>query len=90
MSKKKTCYECAYRGECPGSAHIRCKFDWSKSKLNQPEGNPHGIRNGWWKFPLNYDPVWMQGQCKAYSKKANPKMVKEKYDPLIELFSMLR
>jgi hypothetical protein len=25
-----------------------------------------GIRNGWFMFPYNYDPVWMEGECNGY------------------------
>ena len=28
--------------------------------------NSHGVANGWANFPLNYDPVWMQGECKLH------------------------
>lgn len=24
----------------------------------------HGIDNGWANFPLNYDPIWIEGECK--------------------------
>lgn len=25
--------------------------------------NEHGVKNGWCQFPLNYDPVWLEGEC---------------------------
>ena len=28
----KKCWECPYKGSIPGSAHIKCMFDWKKSK----------------------------------------------------------
>lgn len=28
--------------------------------------NSHGVANGWANFPLNYDPVWMQGECNLH------------------------
>ena len=87
---KAKCFECAYKGAKPGDAHTRCKYDWSKSKFMMPRGNPHGIRHGWYMFPLNYDPVWMQEECQAFATEANPDMVKDKYDPLLELAALLR
>jgi hypothetical protein len=31
--------------------------------------HPQGVRGGWFGFPLNYDPVWMQGECKHFEQK---------------------
>jgi hypothetical protein len=31
-----------------------------------PQGEYHGIKNGWYNFPVNYDPVWMISKCKFY------------------------
>jgi hypothetical protein len=31
--------------------------------------NPHGVKNGWAEFPWNYDPIWVEGECRYYSKK---------------------
>lgn len=90
MKETKNCYNCGYRGEVAGSAHSRCKFDWSKSDKNTPEAHNQGIKNGWYNFPLNYDPVWQIGKCEAHSGKANEKMIIEKYDPLLELFAILK
>lgn len=28
--------------------------------------NPHGVQNGWFNYPMNYDPIWMDGQCKLH------------------------
>ena len=87
--EKKNCWTCGYVGSVPGSAHARCKFDWEKAKKRMPEGSVHGIRNGWWAFPLNYDPVWMVGECQEWAKEINPELVREKYPPLMELFALL-
>jgi len=29
--------------------------------------NPHGVKNGWCNFPLNFDPVWID-QCKSFKR----------------------
>jgi len=83
--KETDCYKCGYKGNNPGSAHIRCRFDWAKSGIKMPMGNPHGVRNGWFIFPLNYDPTWMIGECLSFAEKPDPNMVKDKHDPLMEL-----
>lgn len=28
-------------------------------------GDPHGIRNGWFQWPWNFDPTWLL-ECKGY------------------------
>lgn len=52
-----------------------------------PADNPHGIKNGWYMFPVNYDPTWMIEQCKAFSEKVDENLV-AKEDPLQTLFSL--
>lgn len=68
-TKEKTCYQCKFRGEVPGSCHTHCLFDWFNSKEERPKGNKYGISEGWFYFPFNYDPVWMLGQCKEFINK---------------------
>lgn len=29
----------------------------------------HGVREGWATFPVNYDPIWMVGECKLFIDK---------------------
>lgn len=31
-------------------------------------GNPHGIRNGWFNWPLNFDPSWLE-ECNGFKEK---------------------
>lgn len=67
MSKKETdmnkCYTCEHRGTIPGDCHSRCNNQNAKVK-----GNPHGIANGWFMFPINFDPVWLE-KCDGYTEK---------------------
>jgi hypothetical protein len=39
-------------------------------KLNI-KGNPHGIRNGWFNWPMNFDPTWLE-QCEGFHAKPPP------------------
>ncbi|HQR21074.1 MAG TPA: hypothetical protein PKV98_09410 [Burkholderiaceae bacterium] len=55
---KTECWTCAHKRSVPGNAHIRCaKPDpWMS-------GDPHGIRNGWFLYPLVFDPTWKSKAC---------------------------
>ena len=35
------------------------------------KGNPHGIKNGWFCWPYNFDPVWLEN-CNGFKKKGEP------------------
>jgi len=89
MAVEKTCWTCAYRGKVPGSCHLRCRFRWAGSGLEMPQGDPYGVKHGWFIFPLNYDPTWMVGECPAWSEVADPDKVIEEYNPLLEILAML-
>jgi hypothetical protein len=71
MSK---CYKCIYRGNVPGDAHSCCRYPGNdpdlftglfslKNAENAKKLNitadPHGIRSGWFLWPVNFDPVWL-------------------------------
>ena len=36
-------------------------------KLNI-KGNPHGIKSGWFMWPANFDPVWLEN-CDGFKEK---------------------
>jgi hypothetical protein len=75
------CYTCKHRGTVPGDAHSCCKypgldanpfkfFDEKNSKIAQKlqiQGDPHGVRRGWFFWPCNFDPVWLRN-CNGYHK----------------------
>lgn len=87
MTEKKTCYSCAYCGTIPGSCHASCTYAWSNDE-KMPAGDTHGIKNGWYMFPFNYDPVWMDEECTAHAKETDPsKVVKD--NPIFTLASLL-
>ena len=39
----------------------------ARKKLNL-KGNPHGIQAGWFLWPANFDPVWLES-CDGFSQK---------------------
>lgn len=80
--KKADCYKCIYRGTVPGDTHSCCKYPNTKTglfdlfckenteiaiKLNIV-GNSHGINNGWFMWPINFDPVWLEN-CDGFKEK---------------------
>lgn len=76
------CYKCIHRRSVPGSSHSACAhpgnktgmFDmFSPENINQArklniKGHPHGIRNGWFMWPVNFDPVWLLS-CDGFEAK---------------------
>jgi hypothetical protein len=54
------------------SAHIHCKLFWraghSSRRSNQKEMKTQS-KNGWYDFPYNFDPVWMEEDCKYHTIK---------------------
>lgn len=70
------CYRCKFRGTVPGSAHSTCRRANSEdvlylvlgsSSLNI-KGNPHGIKSGWFLWPLDFDPVWLEN-CDGFEER---------------------
>ena len=60
-TKINECYSCEHKRTIPGDAHTRC----AKPDLEMT-GIVYGIKNGWFKYPFNFDPVWKRKSCKNY------------------------
>lgn len=58
---KSDCYKCVHRLTIPGDAHTRCN-----NHKADVIGNQHGIKNGWFRWPLNFDPTWLES-CNGFS-----------------------
>ena len=64
---RNECWLCQHRKEVPGNAHIACtKPDPSMT------GDPHGIKHGWFFYPLLFDPVWKTSLCSNYEERVSP------------------
>ena len=65
--KKRTmrdeCWTCKHKEKVPGDAHIKC----NKPDPNM-KGNAHGRANGWFWYPLLFDPVWKEKDCDNYEE----------------------
>lgn len=79
---KANCYECKFRGNVAGDAHSCCNYSGNDTgilsffepknfenmkKLNI-SGNKHGISHGWFMWPVNFDPVWLEN-CDGFEQK---------------------
>lgn len=49
------CYSCKHHRQVPGDAHSACA-----NQLSIVIGDEHGIKNGWFLHPFNFDPVWLR------------------------------
>lgn len=85
QEEKKSCFGCAYKRNVPGDAHIACGFNFKKAQKQLPTGDPHGIKNGWFTFPINYDPAWMRSECQGFSKEVEEGMSIEPFESLLLL-----
>lgn len=61
MSSK--CYSCKFKRSVPGNCHIAC----SNPDMHMT-GNKHGIVNGWFFYPVLFDPIWMTKECSNYEE----------------------
>jgi len=52
------CYKCIHRRNIPGDAHTRCS-----NPDPDMTGDEHGIKSGWFMYPINFDPVWKTKLC---------------------------
>lgn len=61
---KEECRMCAHRRAVPGNAHIQCA-----NPDPAMTGHEHGIYNGWFAYPLLFDPVWKTKLCANFTNK---------------------
>ena len=81
--KEPGCYQCIYRRDIPGDCHSLCAHPAAKATssirsvaMSTGEaaaelhviGNAHGIRSGWFMWPANFDPVWLEN-CDGFTAK---------------------
>jgi len=66
------CSRCAYRATVPGNVHIACEYAWDPHVEPIPKGHPRGIYQGWFYFPMLFDPTWGPNDCAAQSDTRDP------------------
>ena len=60
------CYECVHRRTIPGDCHSMCVMPDAHMT-----GNEHGIRKGWFMYPINFDPTWKTKLCDNFESKSD-------------------
>ena len=65
-ARRNACYDCAHRRTIPNDAHTRCGHPDPLSLTIV--GEKHGRDKGWFKWPRNFDPVWLR-ECDGFSPK---------------------
>lgn len=84
MEKDTTnCYKCVHRRGIPGDTHSAC----NNLKANA-KGSEHGIKKGWFLWPFNFDPVWLES-CEGFSSDPKDALPERMDDPLGSLISLL-
>jgi len=56
------CSTCLFKGNIPGDCHVSCK---RKNGVKLENVEQHGVDNGWFLHPFNFDPRWA-GRCDGY------------------------
>ena len=51
---RPNCYDCIHRRTLPGDCHSKCLNLEAKVTAT-----PHGIQQGWFYWPVNFDPTWL-------------------------------
>ena len=70
QGSREECYKCSHRRGVAGNAHFACvKPDLAVM------GSPHGIQEGWFMYPMLFDPVWKQTRCRNFESGAEGKAV---------------
>lgn len=89
------CETCVYRRPVPGNAHIECVFNWTRALTEKkvtmiPLGHTHGIKQGWYMFPILFDPVWTVIKCQAFSKVIDENSVLKGVDKIVHQMVVLK
>jgi len=77
---KPDCYKCTHRRDLPGDTHSSCSHPKAVDTFVQLHtgkyrnstlkvvGNDHGVKKGWFLWPLNFDPIWLE-ECDGFENK---------------------
>lgn len=80
--EKKDCWTCGYKEEITGSCHIKCMRIFGDV---QP---PKAQKTKYYLFPLNFDPVWQNEECKGWTKERDLRRTRQE-TPLENVLSIL-
>ncbi len=83
MKGAPSCYKCVHRRTVTGSVHSRCNnFNANVT------GHEHGIKNGWFIWPLNFDQTWLI-TCDGFSDDPADNLPDQTLSPLAEVLGLL-
>jgi hypothetical protein len=76
MSNKEdcNCFECEWSRTLAGSTHLSCYHPFvvqnplTANFFMRIDANQHGIDNGWFLFPFDFDPTWLNS-CVGFLEK---------------------
>jgi hypothetical protein len=68
LTMQNECFCCTYRRNVPYNAHILCTNPDEKMI-----GEEHGIKNGWFYYPLLFDPAWKLKKCRNFKEASDLK-----------------
>lgn len=57
------CYTCTHKRDNAYTHHIGCQNPDPFLK-----GSDHGIKHGWFVYPICFDPVWIENTCRNYTE----------------------
>jgi len=69
---KKNCNTCTHRTEIDHSHRISCSYFWknknmiSESPLHKDNVPEYAKENGWFDFPYDFDPIWVDSDCSGH------------------------
>lgn len=84
MKEKPNCYDCVHRLPVAGDTHSRCNNHSATVVAHE-----HGIKKGWFRWPMNFDPTWLIA-CDGFSSDPADRMERKELDPLLELIGLLK
>jgi len=77
------CYECRYRKDMTYSVHSTCEHPEAMASIKllvlaamlgkeipnplNIVGNEHGVKMGWFFWPIDFDPVWLE-RCDGFKE----------------------
>ena len=83
------CQKCVYKRPVPDNAHVECVYNWTRALTDKkvtiiPLGHTHGVQQGWYMFPILFDPIWMVIKCQAASQIIDENYVLGEDKPVIQ------
>jgi hypothetical protein len=61
ITMRSECYGCLYKRDLLGNAHVGCR-----NPDPAMTGDAHGVAQGWFRYPLDFDPVWKTRLCRNF------------------------